>query len=206
MPFCPRCGDEYRTGFTHCGDCGVALVDAPAPEDDPSRPYEPNSRFDPSAYDSFEPRRVFTGATNMQAEIVLSALRSAGLRAYIAGTGMEAWTQAGNIGQLTGVPGPLNDYRIMVHPDDEEEAREIIDSASGQAVDFELDEDEEQFALDASDPGSDGMGPLGDRPAWRMQSRRTSSLVRALALFMILSMLLTGLAVSFNWLYVLLNN
>jgi hypothetical protein len=206
MPFCPRCGDEYRTGFTHCADCGVALVDAPAPEDDPSRPYEPSSRFDPSDYESVELVRVLTAATQIQAEVVLSALRSADLRAYIAGTGMEAWTQAGNIGQLTGVPGPLNDYRIMVHPDDEDEAREIIASASGQAVDFELDEDEEQTALDASDPGSDGMGPLGDRPAWRMEPRRNSSLVRALALFMIFSMLLTGLAISFNWLYVLLNS
>lgn len=24
--FCPRCGGEYRSGFTTCADCGVALV------------------------------------------------------------------------------------------------------------------------------------------------------------------------------------
>lgn len=27
--FCPRCGAEYRAGFTHCADCDVALVAAP---------------------------------------------------------------------------------------------------------------------------------------------------------------------------------
>jgi hypothetical protein len=26
--FCPRCGGEYREGFTRCADCGVALVEA----------------------------------------------------------------------------------------------------------------------------------------------------------------------------------
>ncbi|RMG56292.1 MAG: hypothetical protein D6723_00605 [Acidobacteria bacterium] len=32
MPFCPRCRIEYRPGFTHCSDCGVALV-AELPEE-----------------------------------------------------------------------------------------------------------------------------------------------------------------------------
>ena|SRR5215467_35235 len=28
--FCPRCGAEYRPGFTHCSDCDVDLVDEPS--------------------------------------------------------------------------------------------------------------------------------------------------------------------------------
>ncbi len=28
--WCPRCGTEYRRGFTVCGDCGAELVDDPA--------------------------------------------------------------------------------------------------------------------------------------------------------------------------------
>ena len=27
MPWCPKCGSEYRDGFTECASCGVKLVD-----------------------------------------------------------------------------------------------------------------------------------------------------------------------------------
>ncbi len=33
--FCPRCGAEYREGFTMCADCGIALV-----HDEPAEPAE----------------------------------------------------------------------------------------------------------------------------------------------------------------------
>ena len=29
--FCPRCGCEYRDGFTECADCGIPLVPEPPP-------------------------------------------------------------------------------------------------------------------------------------------------------------------------------
>lgn len=35
MPWCPRCGSEYREGFTICKDCAEALVDNP-PQEQPS--------------------------------------------------------------------------------------------------------------------------------------------------------------------------
>ena len=28
MPWCPKCRDEYRDGFLHCGKCGTLLVNA----------------------------------------------------------------------------------------------------------------------------------------------------------------------------------
>jgi hypothetical protein len=33
--FCPKCGAEYREGFTHCADCNVDLVasEPPTPEE-----------------------------------------------------------------------------------------------------------------------------------------------------------------------------
>ena len=35
--FCPKCGAEYRSGFTQCSDCHVALTDSPPlPEQDQS--------------------------------------------------------------------------------------------------------------------------------------------------------------------------
>ena len=27
MPWCPKCGAEYRDGFTRCASCDVPLVD-----------------------------------------------------------------------------------------------------------------------------------------------------------------------------------
>lgn len=34
--FCPRCGAEYREGFTECADCHVPLTDAaPPPPEEP---------------------------------------------------------------------------------------------------------------------------------------------------------------------------
>jgi len=34
--FCPKCSEEYRTGFDVCADCGVQLVDE-QPEPEPER-------------------------------------------------------------------------------------------------------------------------------------------------------------------------
>ena len=28
MPWCPKCKNEYREGFTVCSECGVELVDS----------------------------------------------------------------------------------------------------------------------------------------------------------------------------------
>ena len=39
--YCPKCGVEYRDGFTECADCRVPLLEG-AP------PLEPPSRFDPA--------------------------------------------------------------------------------------------------------------------------------------------------------------
>ena len=198
MPFCPQCGDEYRAGFTQCADCGVTLVDAAAPEDDRRRANEYSRPFRASDYETIDPVRVATVPSRINAEIILSALRSADLRAFIAGTGMEAWSDAGGIGQITRVAGPLNDIRIMVHPDDEDEAREIIASA-GDVVAPESDEDDR---LAESDPGADGMGPVGDRPTWRTDGPRNRSVIRAFALFMIVPILAGGLSIFVNWLYI----
>jgi hypothetical protein len=49
--WCPRCGAEYRPGYTSCADCHVALVDQqPDPEaadydHDPDRRPDPDRRF-----------------------------------------------------------------------------------------------------------------------------------------------------------------
>ena len=76
--------------------------------------------------DSREPVVVRTVANTVEAELILGLLTSNGVRAYVAGTGAETYTEAGQIGQMTRVPGPLNEIRIMVHPDDAIDARAIL--------------------------------------------------------------------------------
>ena len=34
--YCPKCGAEYRPGFTMCADCNVPLVPGPAPSQPPA--------------------------------------------------------------------------------------------------------------------------------------------------------------------------
>jgi hypothetical protein len=41
---CPRCGTEYRPGFTECADCHVPLVPGPAPAQGPPTPPAPEVR------------------------------------------------------------------------------------------------------------------------------------------------------------------
>ncbi len=76
---------------------------------------------------SNEPVAIHTAAASIDAEVIVATLRAHDVRAFIAGTGAEVWTEAGGIGQATRIPGPLNSIRIMVHPDDVDLAREILD-------------------------------------------------------------------------------
>lgn len=44
--WCPKCGAEYRPGFTTCADCRVALVDdRPVPTPPPDAAPHPDRRF-----------------------------------------------------------------------------------------------------------------------------------------------------------------
>ena len=155
MPYCPQCGTEYRPGFNLCADCEVELVES-LPEELMPRFDEAVGGFRAGDYETLEPVPVISVTSRIDGEIVLSALRSAGLRAYLAGTGIEYVSEAGGIGQITRAPGPLNDIRVMVHPDDVDEAREIIAAANPPSS-----SDEVQRALDAGEDASfsdeDGM-------------------------------------------------
>ena len=69
---------------------------------------------------------VQTEAAFDDADIVLSMLRSYGVRGYIVGPGPEPLEPAGSYGEMTRSPGPRNTFRIMVHPDDGTLARDIL--------------------------------------------------------------------------------
>ena len=79
---------------------------------------------------SVEPVVVHIAASTVDAQLILGMLTSNGIRAFLAGTGAETYTEAGQIGQMTGIPGPLNEIRIMVHPEDAADARAILEESA----------------------------------------------------------------------------
>ena len=85
---------------------------------------EPKDRWE-----SVEPVRVHTAAAVIDAELIVASLRASGVRAFAKGTGAEVFTEAGGIGQMTRIPGPFNEIGIMVHPDDEMQARQVLADA-----------------------------------------------------------------------------
>lgn len=121
MKYCPNCRAEYHDDVEICHGCQVALVDRPP--QDPVHPWE-----------SIEPVVIHTAAAVIDADLIVGLLNANGVRAFAAGTGAEVWTGAGQIGQMTRIPGPLNAIRIMVHPDDVDDARAILDQPAASVV------------------------------------------------------------------------
>lgn len=170
---CPNCGVEYRDGFTRCSDCLVDLQPGPPP-DPQVGDHRPGLRWKEEFGDA-EPLCVLIEARVVDAEITVNALRNRGVRAFAAGTGMEQWSEPGGIGQMTGAPGPLNEIRIMVHPDDFTIAQRVIDDARNRELE--------------SDP------PVipGDELEWRLDRGKRKRVVKGIAIFLLVP-LLTALA------------
>ena len=130
MKYCPNCRAEYLDDVAECHDCQVPLVDE-LPEE---------SREE---WEHVEPVVVHTASAVIDAELIVATLRASEVRAFYAGTGGEFFSDAGQIGQMTRIPGPLNEIRILVHPDDEERAREVL-AAADEAAAEEMAADPEE--------------------------------------------------------------
>lgn len=70
MPWCPKCGAEYREGFTECSECRVALTNIePCKADTPE---EPEALILPAGME--KPIAVYTTANHMEAELICEVL------------------------------------------------------------------------------------------------------------------------------------
>lgn len=74
MPWCPKCGSEYRDGFTECASCGVKLVDKLT--DEQKKQAEMEERRDMVLPEGMSrPVAVFTAKNRLEAESIEDMLR-----------------------------------------------------------------------------------------------------------------------------------
>jgi hypothetical protein len=116
MPFCPKCGYEYREGFTTCPDCDEPLVDE-----------LPLDLEDEGSADGHSPES-FIPLANLTAESYASMLADALKEAHIPA---EVISSAGHFGK-TGQMGPASYrpveggvYTVWVHDEALDEADAI---------------------------------------------------------------------------------
>lgn len=74
MPWCPKCGTEYREGFAECADCHVALTNIRPAAPEPEAPHMPPGSV-------AEPVPVYEAATPIDAEMICEILRNADIPA-----------------------------------------------------------------------------------------------------------------------------
>lgn len=105
--YCPACRTEYRPGITQfCADCGTELVHELPPEAAPSPDLEAlQSRVGPN------PVEVLVTGSQIQAQIARGVLIDAAIPCSVWSSGYH------------NLPLP---YRVMVHREDEAEARELL--------------------------------------------------------------------------------
>ena len=74
MAWCPKCGSEYRDGFTECASCGVKLVDKLTYEQ--KKQAEMEERSDMVLPEGMSrPVAVFTAKNRLEAESIEDMLR-----------------------------------------------------------------------------------------------------------------------------------
>ena len=104
--FCPKCGAEYREGFTHCSDCDVDLVkELPKEKTKPIR-------------EATEDDKTFIGvlSTYNLGDIAL-------IRSILDNEGIEYYLQGENTASIRGYMDPTI---LMVRSDQVEVVKELL--------------------------------------------------------------------------------
>lgn len=187
--YCPNCGAEYRSGFTRCNECDVALVDGFPQRESTEHDDDYHSVLDPLhpdyVYDSsdwephLQPVRLITANSEIEAEMVLGLLRSNSVRAY---SENETSHGVSHYGGQAARQSSLARYGIYVHPDEEDQARALVEDRGASSVeDFEDD--------DAAEIGRVGEDVLASpRSPWKV----------FLAVFLALAALGSALVAAFD--------
>jgi hypothetical protein len=142
--FCPRCGAEYRPGFTQCADCHVPLVDRLPGEGVPVK--TAGGSGSPEAHraggrDSArrEPRpdvelvRVFATGDPGLVALAKSLLQSASIEFMVRGEGIQNLFGIGSLSLVNPFTGLVE---FLVAAEDADDARRLLeDPATSDDVD-----------------------------------------------------------------------
>lgn len=134
MPWCPKCGSEYRDGFTECASCGVKLVDKLT--DEQKKQAEMEERRDMVLPEGMSrPVAVFTAKNRLEAESIEDMLRDKDIPVFDRPAAFRQIQSYSGADARFGV-------ELVVDASQTARARQLIDEMQTELSENELSEDE----------------------------------------------------------------
>ena len=134
MPWCPKCGSEYRDGFTECASCGVKLVDKLT--DEQKKQAEMEERRDMVLPEGMSlPVAVFTAKNRLEAESIEDMLRDNAIPVFDRPAAFRQIQSYSGADARFGV-------ELVVDASQTARARQLIDEMQTELSENELSEDD----------------------------------------------------------------
>ena len=134
MPWCPKCGSEYRDGFTECASCGVKLVDKLT--DEQKKQAEMEERRDMVLPEGMSrPVAVFTAKNRLEAESIEDMLRDNDIPLFDRPAAFRQIQSYSGADARFGV-------ELVVDASQTARARQLIDEMQTELSENELSEDD----------------------------------------------------------------
>ena len=134
MPWCPKCGSEYRDGFTECASCGVKLVDKLT--DEQKKQAEMEERRDMVLPEGMSrPVAVFTAKNRLEAESIGDMLRDNDIPVFDRPAAFRQIQSYSGADARFGV-------ELVVDASQTARARQLIDEMQTELSENELSEDD----------------------------------------------------------------
>lgn len=134
MPWCPKCGSEYRDGFTECASCGVKLVDKLT--DEQKKQAEMEERRDMVLPEGMSrPVVVFTAKNRLEAESIEDMLRDNDIPVFDRPAAFRQIQSYSGADARFGV-------ELVVDASQTARARQLIDEMQTELSENELSEDD----------------------------------------------------------------
>lgn len=122
--FCPKCGAEYRNGFTKCSDCKIPLVLSLPLQPKPEQEQKPKQEQRPKLQ-HVKLVDVFKTGNPATIAMVKSLLESAEIKYFVKNEGLQDLFVLGRLGiGFNPIIGPVE---IWVKKEDEKDARKLLE-------------------------------------------------------------------------------